>query len=289
MAAKIASRFACITLLATLLIGLGACGRGNDQQAANEQAGQATAEGQEYGATSDQQPPVSPPPETGENAPAGTQAPPPATTTTTTTTPRGDTTPPSTTPAETPADEGRTGGAQVQEERTPEQDTGGILLGEGDVFHVKLDQAVSTKTSTAGEEFTAQITGGVKGTKGWTLLGTVTEVVKPQAKKDTPGELHLAFHTIRTDSGSQFPISGIATGVGGSSKNRNLGIVAGSTIVGALLGKKVGDDKKDTWIGAAAGAAAGAAIVRALPGQHLNLEPGTPLDVKITSTTRIHP
>jgi hypothetical protein len=120
----------------------------------------------------------------------------------------------------------------------------------------------------------------------WTFLGKVGTVTKPTKKGDEPGALELEFHTIRTETGEEYPAVGFASDFAGETKSRNIGVIAGAAVLGAVVGKKAGDGgTTDTLIGAAAGAAAGAGIVRALPGKHLNLPEGAEMVVTLVEDT----
>jgi hypothetical protein len=156
---------------------------------------------------------------------------------------------------------------------------------------VALATYLSTRDSEPGTPFEARpqeplwIDGKKVPMDRWVLLGTVTAVMKPQKKKDRPGELELTFHAVRTEAGEEIPVEAFASELAGSTRKRNIGIVAGGAVLGAIIGKQAGGDTEDAILGAAAGAAAGAGAVRALPGRHLHLEEGSELVVTFVGDT----
>lgn len=170
----------------------------------------------------------------------------------------------------------------------PQVPSGLVALPAGEELTINLLTPLSTKDTTPGTPFEARIRGGrwvgdkkLKMSE-WTFLGTVGAVNKPTKKGDKPGSLELEFHTIRTETGAEYTALGFASDFAGETKNRNIGVVAGAAVLGAVVGNKAGDGgTTDTLIGAAAGAAAGAGIVRALPGKHLNLPEGAEMIVTL--------
>ncbi|MFN7965019.1 MAG: hypothetical protein U0V87_04935 [Acidobacteriota bacterium] len=163
----------------------------------------------------------------------------------------------------------------------PKIPKGMVLVPAGSEIQATLITPISTKDASEGTEVRAEVTGpiqldgGVKAPiKRWRLVGVVSRLQKPQAKGDAPAELEITFNQLRNvvaEEKKDYTIRGVLSEIGGSSKKRNTGIMIGGAVAGAILGKKIGGDTKDAVLGAAAGAGIGAGVVRALPGQHIEL------------------
>jgi hypothetical protein len=165
-------------------------------------------------------------------------------------------------------------------------------LAAGTELEIELIDSVSTRDASAGQTVRARFARGVDvdgrrvPLKRWTLVGRVTLVLHPERKGDRAGGLELAFETVVTDTGDEYPLAAVATGVAGDTKKRNVGVIAGGALVGAIIGKKKGDTD-EALVGAAAGAAAGAGIVRALPGKHLDLPEGAEMVLTLLDDARL--
>ena len=174
----------------------------------------------------------------------------------------------------------------------PKIPKGMVLVPAGSTIQATLITPISTKDASEGAEVRAEVTGpiqldgGMKAPiKRWRLVGVVSRLQKPQAKGDAPAELEITFNQLRNvvaEEKKDYTIRGVLSEIGGSSKKRNTGIMIGGAVAGAILGKKIGGDTKDAVIGAAAGAGIGAGVVRALPGQHIELAKDDALVITLT-------
>lgn len=181
----------------------------------------------------------------------------------------------------------------------------------GTVLQLKLDNTLSTRSSVAGDPFSATLTQPVLSSDGGVLIPTGS-LVMGQVGSATPSggmtgtsTLQLRFQQIRLPDGRtaalSATLSGVtpgSTGVGGTvgrviqgtpsatpeggvqqSRTRStVGDVAAGGAVGALLGALVGGGK-----GAAIGTAAGAGlgVVLASRGGALDLPVGTPMKITL--------
>jgi hypothetical protein len=260
-----------VLMLGVLALSLGACASAPEEDVeATEETGEAAAASETAGA-----PAPTPPRSAAPTAPAP-RAPAPAA-------PAQPRDQKATEPAEPPPVSAEAEGSAVP--------PGMVVVPAGTQLNVKLLDSLSTKETVAGTPFTADMRGptyvGDKKvpTGRWIFVGEVSAVVKPKKKKDMPGELALDFHTIQSKEGAEYPAEAYVSEFAGETKKRNIGVIVGTAVAGAVVGKKAGGDSEDALIGAAVGAAAGAGIVRALPGKHLELSAGSELVVTLVSDT----
>jgi hypothetical protein len=158
----------------------------------------------------------------------------------------------------------------------------------GTEVRLKLDKAVGSSASRAGETFTAQITQPIlTGDRvaipaGSRIRGHVVEAVP--AKRgfaEKAGSLKLSFDQVVTPGGSGAPMSAVFTAAGSSSKRRTAGTIGGGAAGGALLGKVFGGSTKDAALGSVAGAAIGAGVAAGTRGHDVELPAGSPLSIRL--------
>jgi hypothetical protein len=168
----------------------------------------------------------------------------------------------------------------------------------GTVIRARMNSTLTSKSAAVGNTFTSTITepvyasnGAVVIPTGSTLTGRVTNV-KKASKGGNPGQIDVAFVSVRLPNGRVRSINGSLTdlesgktasdnegGVSGSKmKNRKIVFIGGGAAGGALLGAIAGGGKA-TAIGALLGAGAGFLGERYMKGPEAEVKSGTEFSV----------
>ncbi|MBW3656376.1 MAG: hypothetical protein KY444_09720 [Gemmatimonadetes bacterium] len=140
----------------------------------------------------------------------------------------------------------------------------------GTSFSVRLNQELSTRTSTVGETFTATLSEPLLANDGTTLIpsgatvrGRVTESSK-SGRTGQQAQLRLDFTSVsyggETYSLSATTLDAEARLVTRDSKATQAAKVGGGAVAGAIIGRVIGKSTRATVGGAAVGAAAGTAV-----------------------------
>ena len=168
-----------------------------------------------------------------------------------------------------------------------------IVVAEGTTFSVRIANDLSGKDSKIGQRVRGTLLSNLKGEgdtlpcQGWTIVGTVAEIVPPESK-NRPGEMVLTFHELRTDDGRTFPLQAATRIVGNKTTGRNVGIVAGSAVAGAILGKQLGNKSgKNAAIGGVVGGAAGAVGASQAKGNHARVSKDDELELGLVAELRV--
>lgn len=188
------------------------------------------------------------------------------------------------------------GGGQEQRgggvsEREPEQHTVEVAVPAGTTFAIALDQALSSKTNSAGDPVRAHLVGElssegeVVARDGAEVRGVVAQVEGSDRVKGR-AILGLNFTSIETVSGTREVQTAMVEGPleAKGTKKRDAAIIVGGTAAGAVLGEILGDSPK---LGAVIGAAAGTGVVLATKGKELEVEPGTQLNLQLVNALRV--
>jgi hypothetical protein len=171
-----------------------------------------------------------------------------------------------------------------------------ITLPEGTRISLQLNDYLSTKLNTQGEEFSATVGEAVYVKerlvipKGSIVSGTISHLLRPGRFKGK-AEMHLLFTAIRIPGSPDTPIvaslvsvgekTATTAGEGGittaNSKGKDVAKVAAPTIAGAGIGAIAGGGK-----GAAIGAGIGAAVgLFSGRGTDLELKRGSPMEIAL--------
>jgi hypothetical protein len=163
-----------------------------------------------------------------------------------------------------------------------------LTVPEGTEIRLSLGTQLGSSSSHAGDSFTARITQAVvSGDRvvipaGSSVHGVVSEAIP--AKKglaNKAGSLSLSFDRVMTPGGSGAPMSAALTRVGPKSTKKTAGIIGGSAVGGAFLGKVLGGNTKDAAVGSVLGGAIGTGVAAGTRGEDVELPAGSPLTVKL--------
>ncbi len=141
----------------------------------------------------------------------------------------------------------------------------------GTTLALRMDQELSTESSSAGTSFTATVTEAIRASDGTTLIPAGAKVrgrVTAAGESSRAGEtanIELAFNSV-SFGGESYPLSATAIDVPvrkitRDSNTEKAAKIGGGAALGAILGQVIGKDTKSTIAGAAIGAAAGTAVV----------------------------
>jgi len=203
-------------------------------------------------------------------------------------------------PAARPADRpSRTRDAErVPEERprrlTPEAPpppaTVTVTIPAGTSLEIAFAEPLSSATAVVGDKVVARLKSAivvedrVAFPTNSTIEGKIADV-KPAKKgfKDTGGALAISFNRIVAPGGRSASIVAGFTKVAEGSAGKKAGIIGGSAVGGALLGKALGKDGKGA---ALVGGAIGTAIAGGTKGKEATLEADEPLTVALEQAAR---
>ncbi len=157
-----------------------------------------------------------------------------------------------------------------QPQPAPQPRTVTLSVPVGTTFAVSMNDELSTKTSHAGDSFTATLSAPIVDASGMVIIpagatvrGRVT-AVSPSDRVGQTAAMKLAFEAI-SFGGESYPLQGSVESADVQRSNRTstaetAGKVAAGAAAGAILGQVLGKNTSSTLKGAAIGAAAGTAI-----------------------------
>jgi hypothetical protein len=156
-----------------------------------------------------------------------------------------------------------------------------LTLPSGTTIDVTLGTHLTSETASVGTPWTGTIRnqsifdGQIVIPTGSSASGTVTEV-KP-ARTGHLAMLDLGLDSITVD-GRSYPVRGSMEAiVAGSTRARNLGVIAGGTAAGATAGQVTTDSTEGTVIGGQIGGGAATTIVSQTKGWQVVMKQGTSL------------
>jgi hypothetical protein len=178
---------------------------------------------------------------------------------------------------------------------------GGMLVPAGTEVHATLDAPLSSKTSKAGDQFTASITQPVMSQNGTVAIpagakirGEVSNVEQGKVLASVRGKarLDLRFNEITLPNGSNLPITATLLGVGGkagTNANEEGGVtdktqgkeVAKDVGIGAGLGTVAGLIFGSALKGLAIGAIAGGGYVLATQGRDVQIPADSEMNIRL--------
>jgi len=165
-------------------------------------------------------------------------------------------------------------------------------LSSGARFDVAANDTISSRTSKAGETFTAHVVEDVKNAAGQVVIprgavlnGTIT-AVKPAPNPKTPGTLTLSVTSV-TVGGNTYPIDAAVDSIETIHKGRGVTTgdaakVGAGAAAGAILGRVIGGNSKGTVIGGVVGGIAGAGVASSTKDSDIVLPAGAHIIVRLT-------
>lgn len=164
-----------------------------------------------------------------------------------------------------------------------------LVVPAGTEVELVLDDDVRTDRTRAGERIRAHIaqdvdvSGRTAFEEGASVVGHVAE--SQDAGRFGRSRLRLYFDQLVHDDGKTDPIAATVTKYGHGSAGKQAGIIAGSAVGGAILGKAIGGDGKDAALGALVGGGIAAGSIAAKPNESVVLPAGTHLTVRLDAAT----
>ena len=166
---------------------------------------------------------------------------------------------------------------------------GGYIVPTGTVLMVGFQESLSSATSKAGDRFTAKVmepvrlNGRVAIPSGSIIAGRVLSA-KPGARLgNARAQLNLEFTSLRVAGGRESPISASFHEQGASQTRRDGVTIGAAAAGGAVLGRVLGNDSKDTVLGALVGGAIGTGIAARTRGQEVTLPEGVTVEIQLDS------
>jgi hypothetical protein len=166
-----------------------------------------------------------------------------------------------------------------------------VIVPEGTVIPVTLDQALSSENNRTGEDFDASVSSPIvvdgktvipKGARVW---GRIVES-KSSGRLKSPARLELTLTSIEV-GGTRYDVDTSDTrSVGKNHNKRNLIFIGGGTGAGAILGGILGGGK-GAAIGAAIGAGGGTAAAAATGKMQIQLPAETRLSFPLSQPLTI--
>jgi len=160
------------------------------------------------------------------------------------------------------------------------------LVPPGTVLMVSFQETLSSADSRAGDRFTANVVEPVRVNgrdaiaAGSTISGRVLSV-KPAARFGGRAQLNLEFTSLRLASGREYPIAASFHAEGKSQTRRDATTIGAAAAGGAVLGRALGKDKKDTVLGALVGGAIGTGIAARNRGEEVTLPEGAEVAIQL--------
>lgn len=126
---------------------------------------------------------------------------------------------------------------------------------------------------------------------GSTISGNVTNVVRASRNKseETLARLDMVFNSLETVGGTEH-IRGVLSGgekKASSTSGRDAGVIVGSGVAGAVLGKIIGKSGKATAAGGVIGTAAGIGVSAMRKGNEVTLPAGTQLTILLETPVEV--
>ena len=163
----------------------------------------------------------------------------------------------------------------------------GPSLPVGSTILVAVRGPITTQTARTGDAWYGTVAGNVAGSNGRVIPAgsPVTGVISSSsaAQRSTRATLDLAVRSIRVNGREETVMANAGEIVAGSTRARNLGVVAGGAAAGAVVGNNVGDHNH-TLLGAVIGGAAAAGAVSKTRGYQVELKDGTVMSFSVTQS-----
>ena len=161
----------------------------------------------------------------------------------------------------------------------------------GTEMSLTLQSGINTKDAYAGQIFTSYLDhdvvadGRVLLPEGTRVEGHVVE--SKDAGRFGRSSLKLGFDKAILPDGRTASLTASVERIGKGSAAKQGGIIAGSAVGGAILGKILGGDDKDALLGAIVGGAIAAGSIGAKEGESISLPAGTVMTVRTDAATEV--
>ncbi|HKA60750.1 MAG TPA: glycine zipper domain-containing protein [Gemmatimonadales bacterium] len=167
-----------------------------------------------------------------------------------------------------------------------------MSLGAGAKIDIAANDTISSRTSKAGETFSAHVVQDVKNAHGQVVIpaGAMVNVriteVKPAPNPRTPGTLTLAVTSV-TVRGNTYPIEGSVDSIETTHQGRGVtggdaAKVGAGAAAGAILGRVIGGNSKGTVVGGIIGGIAGAGVASHTKDSDIVLPKGAHIIIRLT-------
>jgi len=165
------------------------------------------------------------------------------------------------------------------------------FLPTGTRIEITLGGALSSETAHVGDSWRGTVTRDVVTRAGRGIPagsrvdGEVARVI--EARRGSRAMLQLDLTSIRVGNSEQRVAASAEAVVAGSTRKRNLGVVAGGAVAGALIGKSVGDGRNGIAGGLVGGTAA-TGVVATTKGFQVVLAEGTVMNFTANQGLDMH-
>lgn len=167
-----------------------------------------------------------------------------------------------------------------------------VSIPAGTELTLALDNALSSETSVAGDNFTATVVDSivVDGRnvipEGSRIEGKITDAT-PAKRGAGEATLAMSFNSLRLPDGYRTNIVGSFQEVSDSKKKRNAAVIGGSAAGGALLGRILGKDTRGTVIGAIVGGGVGTAVLMGQKREQAVIPADTPFAIRLEQSIQV--
>jgi hypothetical protein len=167
----------------------------------------------------------------------------------------------------------------------------GMVVPAGTEESMTLQGDIDTRTAYVGQNFAATldhdvvVDGRVAIPNGTRVEGHVVET--QDAGRFGRSKLNLGFDRAVLDDGRVVPVQGTVQRLGKGSAGKQAGIIGGSAVGGALLGKILGGDDKDALLGAVVGGAIAAGSIAAKEGESIVVPAGSVVTISLDNNAQI--
>jgi hypothetical protein len=164
----------------------------------------------------------------------------------------------------------------------------------GTEIHAALDDSITTRRDTVGQQISAHVMENVTGSDGRTLIAAGTPVrftvtrLRASRSKNSQGRLAIRADSIAFN-GQLLPVKAEVQSVPRELRGRGVtgseaAKVGGGAAAGAVLGRVVGGNTRGAVIGGVAGAAAGAVVANQTATRDIVVKAKTPVVLVLTAS-----
>jgi hypothetical protein len=166
-----------------------------------------------------------------------------------------------------------------------------LTLPAGTSLDITLNTSLTSESASVGDAWSGSVrsTSTVDGHSvipaGSQVAGTVSSVTT--AHKGDRAMLDLELSSVAVGNDHYRVHGSMESVIAGSTRARNLGAIAATTVAGAVIGHAIGGSGTGTVVGGVVGAGAGAVAVNETKGYQVALKAGTPLTFTTTEALAV--